>query len=107
MKLKIEKVEKCGIHPVFSTNVKDNRNYLIDNGTLHKNCVVDEDYQGEVHIHMTNVGKEPVTIAPGDKIVQFILLPVLYAQPVEVPIEELYEQETERGAGGFGSTDKK
>ena len=70
-------------------------------------CVVDEDYQGEVHIHMTNVGKEPVTIAPGDKIVQFILLPVLYAQPVEVPIKELYEQETERGAGGFGSTDKK
>lgn len=70
-------------------------------------CVVDEDYQGEVHIHVTNVGQEDVEIAPGDKIMQFILIPVLYAKPIEVPIDELYESDTERGAGGFGSTDNK
>lgn len=70
-------------------------------------CVVDEDYQGEVHIHVTNVGQEIVSVLPGDKIMQFILIPVFYATPVEVPFEELYEAETERGAGGFGSTDKK
>lgn len=70
-------------------------------------CVVDEDYQGEVHIHVTNVGKESVTIEPGDKIVQFILIPVLYSNPVEVSYEDLYQSETERGVGGFGSTDKK
>lgn len=70
-------------------------------------CVVDEDYQGEVHIHVTNVGKETVSIYPGDKIMQFILIPVLYSKPVEVPIEELYESQTERGDGGFGSTDNK
>lgn len=69
-------------------------------------CVVDEDYQGEIHIHLTNVGKLPVEINPGDKIIQFLLLPVAY-ESVEIvsTIEELYEGETtERGEGGFGST---
>ena len=69
-------------------------------------CVVDEDYQGEIHIHLTNVGTGPIEINPGDKIIQFLLLPVAY-EPVEMvsTIEELYEGETtERGTGGFGST---
>ena len=70
-------------------------------------CVVDEDYQGEIHLHLTNVGDKDVSIAKDDKIAQFILIPVYYAIPVEVPVENLYEAESERGAGGFGSTDKK
>lgn len=70
-------------------------------------CVVDEDYQGEVHIHITNVGDKTQEIFPGDKIMQFILIPVLYSAPIEVPIDQLYDGTTERGEGGFGSTDKK
>ena len=70
-------------------------------------CVVDEDYQGEIHLHLTNVGDKTVTIQKDDKIAQFILLPVYYATPVEVPIQELYDSTTERGVGGFGSTDDK
>ena len=67
-------------------------------------CVVDEDYQGEIHINLTNVGSEPVEINPGEKIIQFILLPVFYDIIEEVSLENLYEQESIRGAGGFGST---
>ena len=37
-------------------------------------CVVDCGYQGEVHINLTNVGKEEQYIKPGDKIIQFVLL---------------------------------
>lgn len=65
-------------------------------------CVVDEDYEGEVHLHMINVGDYPILIQPGQKIVQFILIPVNYSQ-----IEEVYaidRRNTERGSGGFGST---
>ena len=35
--------------------------------------VVDEDYQGEIHIHLTNVGTETTQVSPGDKIIQFLL----------------------------------
>lgn len=65
-------------------------------------CVVDEDYEGEVHLHMVNVGDYPILIQPGQKIVQFILIPVNYSQIQEVDV--LDSRNTERGAGGFGST---
>jgi dUTP pyrophosphatase len=81
-------------------------------------CVVDEDYQGEVHINMINTNQPTeqfdgtvyatnpgyVTITPGDKLVQFILVPVNYTNPEEVSMEELYSEVSERGEGGFGST---
>lgn len=68
--------------------------------------IVDEDYQGEIHIHIINVGNLGVTIKPGMKIAQFILVPVLYDTIEEVTSEEeLYNGvETQRGKGGFGST---
>lgn len=67
--------------------------------------VVDADYQGEIIIAMRNVGKEPVSISPGDKIVQFVLMPVVLAPIKEVEsLELLYTDETERGTGGFGHT---
>ena len=81
-------------------------------------CVVDEDYQGEVHLNMINTNnphdifidgayvKESgfVTVTPGEKLTQFILVPVNYANPEEVTETELYEELSERGDGGFGST---
>lgn len=67
-------------------------------------CVVDEDYQGEIHLHLMNVGQEPQSISPGDKITQFVLLPVLYDSVEVVEPSSLYEQATVRGDGAFGST---
>ena len=40
--------------------------------------IVDEDYQGEIGIHVINVGPETVRLLPGMKIAQFILVPVSY-----------------------------
>ena len=79
-------------------------------------CVCDSDYQGEIHISLVNVGKDNVTISPGMKIAQFILVPISLAEPKEVTNEDhMWSQwslmsperggmESERGSGGFGST---
>jgi dUTP pyrophosphatase len=65
-------------------------------------CVVDEDYEGEIHIHMMNAGDKVVDIIPGQKLVQFVLVPVNY-QNIEI-VNELPKRQSERGSGGFGST---
>lgn len=69
--------------------------------------IIDEDYQGEIHLHVINTQRtETVTIKPGDKLVQGLLIPVSYEGVEEVgSLEELYGGEvTQRGEGGFGST---
>lgn len=69
-------------------------------------CVVDENYQGECHLNLTNVGSCNMTISAGEKIVQGIILPINYAQTEEIDsLEKLYsEGVSDRGACGFGST---
>lgn len=62
--------------------------------------VIDSDYTGEIRVGMVNLGRESYTIQPGERIAQFVVMPVL---PVDVrQVESL--KETARGAGGFGST---
>jgi len=70
-------------------------------------CVVDNGYQGEVHINLTNVGEHEQVINPGDKIVQFVLLPLGNPFLQEVPEADLYTEVSTRGEGGFGSTGEK
>lgn len=65
--------------------------------------VVDADYRGEICVGLVNLGKDTVTIAPGERIAQLLVMPVLRAQFAEA--ESL--DETERGAGGFGHTGTK
>ena len=62
--------------------------------------VVDADYRGNVGVVLFNFGTEDFAVDVGDRIAQLILEKVNMAPVVEV--EELTE--TERGAGGFGST---
>lgn len=68
--------------------------------------VVDEDYQGEIHIHIINSGSESQIIEAGDKLIQFSLIAQNYESIEEVESESsLFEQmESDRGVGGFGST---
>ncbi len=61
---------------------------------------IDSDYRGELKVIMINHGSEPFPIARGDRVAQLVLAPVI--QAVWDEVEEL--DETERGAGGFGST---
>lgn len=66
--------------------------------------IVDEDYQGEIHIHLINTGTTDVVIEPGMKIAQFILVPVSYEGLEEVSEAELFSRSSERGNGALGST---
>lgn len=66
------------------------------------NCVgvCDSDYRGEYIVPVHNDSDEPKVIYPEDRIAQMILMPYI---PFE--IEEVGElSDTERGAGGFGSS---
>ena len=67
-------------------------------------CVVDCGYQGEIHINLTNVSAEDQTISAGDKIVQFIFLPLASPYIEEVNELDLHTEKSNRGSGGFGST---
>ena len=67
--------------------------------------VVDEDYEGVIHLSLVNTSNEDVSIGYGQKIIQFVLLPVNYEMPEEVfTLEDLFTRESERKAGAFGST---
>ncbi|HIJ80966.1 MAG TPA: dUTP diphosphatase [Desulfuromonadales bacterium] len=63
--------------------------------------VIDSDYQGEIGIGIHNRGNAPYTIEPGERICQMLFMPV--TQVILSQVEE-FSAETERGAGGFGST---
>ena len=67
-------------------------------------CVVDSDYQGEIHLHLINAGSQSTTISPGDKLVQFLLVPIDHGEVNLVEESELFSDISERGEGGFGST---
>jgi len=60
--------------------------------------LIDSDYQGELKISCWNRGTETYTIAPGDRIAQLIIVPVLQ---VELEIVEAFGASS-RGSGGFG-----
>jgi dUTP pyrophosphatase len=61
---------------------------------------VDADYRGEVKVILINLGDDPVTIARGERIAQLVIAPVTAARLEPTAILG----QTERGAGGFGST---
>ena len=62
--------------------------------------VIDSDYRGEWMIALHNHGDTPQIVNPGDRIAQFVLVPVL--TPLMTEVDSL--DETARGAGGVGST---
>ena len=61
---------------------------------------IDADYRGEVKVILANLGVEPFEVVRGERIAQLVPAPVLRA---EFNVVESLGQ-TERGAGGFGST---
>lgn len=64
--------------------------------------VVDSDYRGEFIVALHNHGTQPQTISNGERIAQLVVTPVLIPEYIET--EAL--SDTQRGAGGFGSTGK-
>ncbi|MCC2639583.1 MAG: deoxyuridine 5-triphosphate nucleotidohydrolase [Moraxellaceae bacterium] len=62
--------------------------------------LIDSDYQGELMVSCWNRGATPFTIQPGERIAQYVLVPVVQA---EFRIVGEFT-ESIRGAGGFGSS---
>ena len=62
--------------------------------------VIDSDYRGEIRVGLVNQSDVPYTIQPGDRVAQLAVMPVVQARLERVETLD----ETERGAGGFGST---
>ena len=61
---------------------------------------IDADYRGEVRVILVNLSSEPFTIEPGERIAQMVVGRHEHVEWEEVEVLE----ESERGAGGFGST---
>lgn len=65
--------------------------------------VIDSDYRGEIMVSLYNHSSSVQTIADGERVAQLVITPFLKVEYNEV--SDL--SDTERGAGGFGSTGKK
>jgi dUTP pyrophosphatase len=82
-------------------------------GMGHKNGIVlgnlvgliDSDYQGQLMVSTWNRGQQAFTLNPMERLAQLIIVPVLQVG-FNVVDEFDSEKESERGAGGFGSTGK-
>jgi dUTP pyrophosphatase len=60
---------------------------------------IDSDYRGEIAVCLVNLGAEPVTIAPRDRIAQ-----IVFARHGRASLVEAVLDATARGGGGYGST---
>lgn len=88
----------------FEAQVRPRSGLAIKHGItlLNSPGTIDSDYRGEVKVILVNLSTDPFTVNPGDRIAQMIFAPVTKAEWEER--ESL--SETDRGAGGFGSSGK-
>ena len=88
--------------PEYGAFVYARSGLAIKKGITLANCVgvIDSDYTGEIKVGLINLSNEVFTIKNGERIAQLVIMPV--SQVKLTPVDKL--DETERGAGGFGST---
>jgi dUTP pyrophosphatase len=63
--------------------------------------VVDEDYRGNVSVLLMNLGDQPFTFKEGDRIAQMVIKKYESVNVIESIVDD-----SQRGAGGFGSSGK-
>ena len=86
----------------YEAQVRPRSGLAVKNGITVLNApgTIDSDYRGEVRVPLINLGDEAFTVERGMRIAQLVIAPVVQAGFNEVGDLD----ETERGAGGFGST---
>jgi dUTP pyrophosphatase len=72
-------------------------------GMVNAPGTIDEDYRGEVHVLLVNLGREPYRIEPGDRIAQLVVAPITRVRIAVVDAAGALGS-TDRGESGFGST---
>ena len=95
---------KANVPPGYALIAFNKSGVALKKGLMVGACVVDSDYQGEIHLHLVNTGTKDVTIEAGEKLTQFLLIPVDHCPIEVVDVDTLFTETTNRGAGGFGST---
>lgn len=106
--------EQINIPSGIKVNILDKNTYLEANnksGIASKYhlvvgaCVVDADYQGEVHLNLLNVGNTDIELVSGMKIVQFIHKYYIDTNWEEISVDKYNNLETsDRSDGGFSSS---
>lgn len=88
----------------FEAQVRPRSGLALKHGITVLNApgTIDADYRGEVGVILINLGQEPFVVQHGERIAQLVV--AAYSQVNWNEVSDL--SETERGAGGFGSTGK-
>ena len=89
----------------FEAQVRPRSGLAFKNGltVLNSPGTIDADYRGEIKVILVNLSNQDFTINDGERVAQMVIAKHEQAQWIEV--EQLIE--TDRGAGGFGSTGTK
>ena len=93
---------RVAVPPGFEAQVRPRSGLAIrlGLGLVNSPGTIDSDYRGEISLIMINFGTTAVELPRGERLAQLVLAPVARAELLEVAMLD----ETERGAGGFGST---
>ena len=86
----------------YEAQVRPRSGLALEHGltVLNSPGTIDADYRGEVKVILVNLGQEPFTVKPGDRIAQ-----IVFAASVRAEFElQPRLADSERGDGGFGST---
>lgn len=89
----------------YEAQVRPRSGLAAKNGltVLNSPGTIDADYRGEIKVILVNLSKEDFVINDGERVAQMVI--AKHEQAEWIQVEELAD--TERGAGGFGSTGKK
>ena len=90
--------------PGYEAQVRPRSGLALKGGVTVLNApgTIDAGYRGEIGVILVNLGEADFQGAKGDKIAQLVIAPVTRPEIVETTEVD----ETDRGAGGFGSTGK-
>jgi dUTP pyrophosphatase len=88
--------------PGYEAQVRPRSGLALEHGVTILNApgTIDSDYRGEIKVLLVNLGVRPFEILRSMRIAQLVVAPVARVDLVEAETLE----ETDRGAGGFGST---
>ena len=90
------------IPPMHEIQVRPRSGLALKHGVIVLNTpgTIDSGYRGEIGVILANFGDSDFYVAKGDKVAQLVFAPVVQPEVVETDTID----ETDRGAGGFGST---
>ena len=94
----------CALPLGYEAQIRSRSGLSAKHGVIVLNApgTIDSDYRGEIKVILINLGQESFSIEPGMRIAQLVV--AAFATVSWAPVSNLDIYETQRGAGGFGST---